>query len=1152
MNSNKSIIIECSRENSIDVKANGLGTDIGNNNATWTNLTNLQLNEGDQVSVELSTIHAIGADNEDTIEISGSAEDSTGLTDNQTLLQFTPYVCNTGHNFVVCPYVGGNVPALEYNPNYDDGVNPIQYGLEYYQVIPQKTFRNAPAADGGLATNTGKRDTSLYGMPITNDDGAGLNCGFRFTPQQFDPTAIRPYPDINPNTPKFMKSANLLEQCDGSRFVKINRLYQGPFKKQDDTFFSTDVSGTNFSEETYDIPIEIEAPKFESPTVICNDINEKFHKTVPQTDNNFTTSAKAFENHNEDIALTRFAGPLFQYYAANAEIPDTDGYRDKEGNRANRFWMSMCVKDFNKWWMVHYGMRLEIIAPNFTPPGSGQIRRIHYPTYYSARYLQFRDSVGHPLANTWRFPCIKYEQYAGGKANPRQYRYYSTLPEYFLVATNIRWTQENITSLIEILKKNEKYDGDYNNMEQATKDLPNWYCTLDIGRTDECDNGVDDCAANTRHPLEEYYDPWNGGTFADKDKFNVLEKFVNWDEETLNALQPLTPYYQTGYNPPEQFSIDDGYLPVPSQKYERNTHNPASNLRVGGAMERAGSFTVYSRFLPEWKTKAKLRNFPDNFVQPQIYGDGMPTADGSNPFGNELYDVFNDPNHNLDVQNYGLYGMKIYEDDGSHHIVVGFMVYNPTAYRDPTTNRWYVDDVEARQNGYTGRTIRPSWCIPHLSYALGSPSSMDNPYGLIINDTITNNFNQGFSNGEDDPVAAPNSQYKGIPSSMKGFDNFVFLGANDPTCTFDASLSRASFQGLHTRRLLGVDELIFKKGSTTDVIGVNIGQPAVVFNDQGFPNGRFNKLTFDGTKAGKPSESKVENDTQSQGSFSDALSGVYISNVFFQKEGQLIQSSSDSNAILATKDNFYNTLLYKLGFRFGDLFPDFGLSNSRYNMGFQKDYNKGNRYNSVKPVTTNEDLTITVQPSTNLLDGGSSFSATGAGEPTYKLGLSSFNHFNISAPGSVQILASRLPTRLDTSFYLIYSDLVLSDYHQEEKTIQVVGIASKAYTSGDFFISFGDNSFSEITNTKKHTVKSITTQIRYPNGKLAALSEKSSVVYKIVKPFEQPTPEEIVNPVKTAQENVLIQLRKQNKNLEDLIDLTMELLNQKIDKKMKK
>ena len=41
-----------------------------------------------------------------------------------------------------------------------------------------------------------------------------------------------------------------------------------------------------------------------------------------------------------------------------------------------------------------------------------------------------------------------------------------------------------------------------------------------------------------------------------------------------------------------------------------------------------------------------------------------------------------------------------------------------------------------------------------------------------------------------------------------------------------------------------------------------------------------------------------------------------------------ILKPTDIEAIEATKDNFYNTLLYKLGFRYEDLFPDFGTPNS--------------------------------------------------------------------------------------------------------------------------------------------------------------------------------------------------------------------------------
>ena len=1147
MSSFKSVIIEASRENSVDVSTFGLTDERSGNPATWTNLTNIQLNEGDEVSVQCAFIHSIGSDNDSTIELTNQADPRTGITDNQVLLQFSPYVSNTGGNFVVAPYVGVNSLGFPYNPVYNDGVTN-HFGIEYTQIIPQKSFRNAPVSEGGTAS--GKKNTPLYGCPISDTCGDGLNSGYKFTPRRYDATAVFPRVDTNPNSPMFVKSSNLLEKIDGSRFVKVNRLYKSPFKKEDGTFFSNDEDGTGFFIEKFEVPIQIEAPKYEAPNIICNKINEILHSTGSQSNNSFTFEEKAFENHNELLPMTRFAGKMFQYFAANAEVPDTDSYRDNNGNKANRFWGQICVKDANRWqYQIHYPMRLELNVESYIPPGQATAYPISYPCYWSSKYNAFRDSVGHPLHDTYRFPTIRLDNPHTG-TNPRQYRYYSTLPEYFLVATNIKWTQDNVNILIDMMKNNEIYEGTHDTEEDANNDIINWYITLDIHRTDECNNGIDSSDATARHPggggNDRYYDPWNGGTFADKDKYNLLDKWVKWDEKTRNALKPLQPYYMTEYTPMDQISMEADDFPTPSQNYIRSDYNFASNNRILGEMKKAGTFTAYSRFLPEWKKKYVLRNFPDNFDSPQIYGDGMPSTTSN---GNEFFDGFSVPIHNLDVGGMGLYPIKIFEPDGTHHISVAYMVYNPTAYRDPVTQRWFVDDKESRLNGYTGRTIRPCWSIPQLSYANGSPSSMDNPYGLLINNNVTDNFDEGFSNGNDDAVAEPNSEYQGIPNSMNGFCNAVFLGANDPTCTFDTSLSRTAFENLHTERLLGASELIFKKGSTTDIIGENLGQQCVIFNDAMFPNGHFDQLKYDGSKVGKPSDPKLTNDSRSTGTFSDSLSGVYLNKVFFQERGQLIQSSTDSKAIESSETNFYNTLLYKLGFRYHDLFPVFGNSNSRHNQGFQGDYSRLNRYSNVKPLTTNEDLTISIQPSTNLLDGAQSFDATGSGEPEYKLSLGSFNRYNIAAPGSTQILASRLPVRLDTPFYLIYSDIIISDYHQEEKQLSVVGIATKAYTSGDFIISLSDNSFGQITNSKSHYLKSITTQIRTANGELAAISEKSSVIYKIIKPYSVPTPQMIMNPQPTPQEQALTQLKKQNKNLEDLIDIMGELLNQKLDKK---
>ena len=51
-----------------------------------------------------------------------------------------------------------------------------------------------------------------------------------------------------------------------------------------------------------------------------------------------------------------------------------------------------------------------------------------------------------------------------------------------------------------MMKNNEIYDGDNDTEEEATNDISNWYITLDIHRTDECNNGIDDSDATARHP----------------------------------------------------------------------------------------------------------------------------------------------------------------------------------------------------------------------------------------------------------------------------------------------------------------------------------------------------------------------------------------------------------------------------------------------------------------------------------------------------------------------------------------------------------------------------------------------------------------------------------------------------------------------------
>ena len=56
-------------------------------------------------------------------------------------------------------------------------------------------------------------------------------------------------------------------------------------------------------------------------------------------------------------------------------------------------------------------------------------------------------------------------------------------------------------------------------------------------------------------------------------------------------------------------------------------------------------------------------------------------------------------------------------------------------------------------------------------------------------------------------------------------------------------------------------------------------------------------------------------------------------------------------------------------------------------------------------------------------------------------------------------------------------------------------------------------------------VKPITN--KYPkSGKVAPINEKSTVVYKLVKPYIQPTTQNIIKPEPNPQEQALYQLKK--------------------------
>jgi stalled ribosome alternative rescue factor ArfA len=158
----------------------------------------------------------------------------------------------------------------------------------------------------------------------------------------------------------------------------------------------------------------------------------------------------------------------------------------------------------------------------------------------------------------------------------------------------------------------------------------------------------------------------------------------------------------------------------------------------------------------------------------------------------------------------------------------------------------------------------------------------------------------------------------------------------------------------------------------------------------------------------------------------------------------------------------------------------------------------------------------------------------------------------LATPNSTAIRASKLPTKLDSSIYLVYSDIAMPEYQQSNQKLNIVGVIPRNYSAGDYVYSFGDNSFGHIPIKQKRKLTSVRTEIRTPNGDLAPINEKSTIIYKIIKPYQQPQAELIINPVPNIQEQMLYQMKKQNKKMNDLVSLLLELFDKKLEKNQKK
>ena len=232
------IVIEASRENSNEVKANGIEHD--ESKASWTNnIKPITLRTGDKINLELCTVNIRGA-NTNAIELSGLSN-SSDITDTTMLIEVGFYINNNFRNNLPLPFKYLQESTKTYVwTDYDYG----------------KIYRDD---DSGITLNN-----ASYGSCLST---AVFNYNVTLT---------------NPPLCKYMKdmfSANPYIYADNVKYSCIDPSYQGWMRDQDTGNFSRKTP--KLFTQTVQINLK---PGFSPASSIADLITIQLNKTYPATE----------------------------------------------------------------------------------------------------------------------------------------------------------------------------------------------------------------------------------------------------------------------------------------------------------------------------------------------------------------------------------------------------------------------------------------------------------------------------------------------------------------------------------------------------------------------------------------------------------------------------------------------------------------------------------------------------------------------------------------------------------------------------------------------------------------------------------------------------------------------------------------------------
>ena len=385
----------------------------------------------------------------------------------------------------------------------------------------------------------------------------------------------------------------------------------------------------------------------------------------------------------------------------------------------------------------------------------------------------------------------------------------------------------------------------------------------------------------------------------------------------------------------------------------------------------------------------------------------------------------------------------------------------------------------ATENSDGTYTISNDFALPsmHQAQFCVSPSFMDNPAVWLTNASRFDDVDHvnGSANGYDFM-----NVYKNI--------NYMVVGANNPTFQWDDDLSRCSFSNLHITKRLGVEDM--PTDDNGDVITSTIGKEVVKVADTRIKNGYLYNLL----KAYDSSKKQISGDGPNRNYLLNySISGISFDSVYAEPSNE---NNTDVTTMTQLMDtNWSNCLLFKLGFSYEDLFHRFGLPTNIYDQSKIKSNNPAVRYEKLKPLTTNPLIDISSAIDLPIQDATRT-NKVGEGDPTYTLSVGSLIPTNLDGSTSEQIVASYLPVKQATPYYLIYCNLGTGNFIQNTDTFNIIGICDKKFIAGDFVYG-SQNDPIEIKMPQK--VSKIEIEIRDNKGEIVSLDDNSTVLLRLVR-----------------------------------------------------